>query len=67
MRTARRLSPASAPYGHTSEPGRDAPAGRLRHVPLMHLAFDGDGAQANGVDLPNRRLRVGEGRPLLPA
>ena len=59
MRTARLPFPASGPPAPASsrprgpaESDRGTLEDMLRHVPRMDLAFDGDCAQANGLNLP---------------
>jgi glycosyl transferase family 25 len=52
MHTNRPPSPARHPPGTPTESNRGAPHELLQQVPRMDLAFDGDCAQANGIDLP---------------
>jgi len=52
MDLARRLSHRFDRIGEPTEPGGEPTESLLRHVPDMDLRFDGDSAQASGVELP---------------
>ena len=52
MRMTHPLVHASGPSYDPVELDREFLDGMLRHVPRMDLQFDGDCAQASGVDLP---------------